>query len=99
MKLKKNHVQLSVRFPRQLHSNLAEYADKSGLYLNQVIIHMVQIGWKTDTIIQKYLDKIYHKLAQESLDEVFENVPPPDRIKEEDDIYDLDKKNNGRNQS
>jgi len=90
--MKKNHVQLSVRFPRELHSNLAEYADKSGLYLNQVIIHMVQIGWKTDVIIQKYLDKIYNKLAQESLNEVLGDVPPPQRVREEDEIYDLDKK-------
>jgi len=92
MRTKKDFVQLSVRFPIEMHSDFKEYSRISGLYLNQVIVQMADMGWKTNKVIQKYLEKIYDRLAQEAFGEVFKDAPPPRESEEEKEIIDLDRR-------
>jgi len=86
MRRKQEYVQLSLRLPKEMHTAFTEYAKMSSLYLNQVIVQMADMGWKTNKLTRRYLEKIYDRLAQESFDELFKDAPLPERDREEDDM-------------
>ena len=84
MRRKQEYVQLSLRLPKEMHTAFTEYAKMSSLYLNQVIVQMADMGWKTNKITRRYLEKIYDRLAQESFNEIFAGVPSRSGTKEEE---------------
>jgi hypothetical protein len=71
---KRNYIQISIRFPAEMHEELQRRAEESGLYINQIVLKRIELGMMVEKIIRKHMPDIIKETAQENMHDTVDYI-------------------------